>query len=61
MRWDDEIPESLYKATEEGGTVKCIIEHVSTKEGNATIYFPDLNLHLEFEIEVLRSVSVDGN
>lgn len=61
LRWDGDVPESLYKATEEGGTVKCIIEHVSTKEGNATIHFPDIEIDLEMEIEVLRSVSVDGN
>ncbi len=61
LRWDGEVPEALYKATEDGGVVKGIIEHASAKESNATIYFPDLKLHLEFEIEVLRSVSVDGN
>jgi hypothetical protein len=54
LRLDEEVPDALFAATKEG-SVQCIIDHVSKQAKNTTLYFPDLDLQLEFEVEVLRS------
>jgi len=54
LRYDGEVPDVLFNATQEG-PVLCIIDHVSRQTKNTTLLFPDLDLQLEFEVEVLRS------